>query len=150
MDRFSTISTGDETRIGMYQEAYQFFKSSPLFGIGFNNYRLLSVYHTYSHSTYAEVLACTGLLGAVLYLSAFLIMAGKTIKIIAVGRTDSTIRLQARNIFGLLTVTLLLGAGVIHFYDMTSSIILAAIIAFNQVNSPTERRTVEKNADIQV
>lgn len=150
MDRFSTISTGDETRIGMYQEAYQFFKSSPLFGIGFNNYRLLSVYHTYSHSTYAEVLACTGLLGAVLYLSAFLIMAGKTIKIIADGRTDSTIRLQARNIFGLLTVTLLLGAGVIHFYDMTSSIILAAIIAFNQVNSPTERRTVEKNADMQV
>ena len=136
VDRFATISAGDETRIGMYKEAYEFFKLRPLFGIGFDSYRLLSVYGTYSHSTYAEVLSCTGLLGAVLYLSAYLIMAGKAIRIFADDRISRNIRLQAKNIFGLFAVMLVLGAGVIHFYEMNSSIVLASIIAFNKINYP--------------
>ena len=136
VDRLTTISAGDETRIGMYQEAYGYFKSSPLVGIGFDNYRFLSVYGTYSHSTYAEVLACTGILGAFIYLSAYLIMAVKLIRISMDSGIADSIHLQARNILGFLAVLLALGAGVILFYEMNSSMVLAAIIAFNQINHP--------------
>src|SRR5690554_2249836 len=68
-----TVSS-DTTRSGMYQEALQFFHENPLFGVGFKHYELLSRYQTYSHSTYAEIISTTGIIGTLLYFSAYIII----------------------------------------------------------------------------
>ncbi|NLD47238.1 MAG: O-antigen ligase family protein [Clostridiaceae bacterium] len=127
------FESGDTIRTGMYTEAYDFFISSPLYGIGYKNYELLSVYRTYSHSTYAEALACTGLLGVFLYFSAYIIMAVKTIRVIINKHLSHNVRIQARNILGIFLVMLFLGTGVIHFYEINSSIVFAMIISFNKL-----------------
>jgi len=139
VSRLTTLSSeGDENRVIMYKQAFEYFKSSPLFGVGFNNFRLLSATGTVSHSTYAEVLACTGLLGTFLYLGAYLTMAAKIIRILFSQDSDNSIGHQARLILGIFLVMVLLGTGVIHFYNLNFSIILATIVAFVQVHN--ERR----------
>lgn len=137
LQRFFQISAGDERRVGMYKEAYQFFIRSPLFGVGFDNYKMLSVYGTYSHSTFAEVLACTGLLGAILYFAAYVVMAFKTIQIVVDEGIDHKIRMQARTILGILLVMITLSTGVVYLYDIDSSIAFGVIIAFIKVNYKT-------------
>ena len=58
---------GMDARQSMYAEAFDMFKTSPLFGIGYDQYRLHSSYGTYSHATYAEVLSCGGIFGSLIY-----------------------------------------------------------------------------------
>lgn len=55
-----------EDRIQMYKLSWDLWKAHPIFGVGFNQYQLYSWRGDYSHSTYAEVLACTGIIGTVI------------------------------------------------------------------------------------
>lgn len=136
------FESGDVTRTGMYSEAYQFFLASPLFGIGYKNYELMSIYNTYSHSTYAEALACTGILGVLLYFGAYITMAAKLIQVIIDKRLGHDVRIQARTIFGIFLVMLFMGTGVIHFYEVNSSIVFAMIIGFNKLHYESKRKLV--------
>ncbi|MFX4263243.1 O-antigen ligase family protein [Pelotomaculum propionicicum] len=124
---------GDETRQNMYIEAFQFFKQSPLVGIGLNNFRAMSIYQGYSHSTYAETLACTGIVGCILYLSAYILIIFKYGKMVISNWDDFSLK-QARIMLGIFGVLLFLGIGIIHFYEMTSSIAFGMIIAYNNIN----------------
>lgn len=135
---------GDAIRIGMYNEAYQFFLSSPLFGIGYKNYELLSIYQTYSHSTYAEALACTGLFGTLFYFSAYVTMAVKTVKIITNKHLNYDIHVRAKTILGIFMIMVFLGTGTIHFYEISSSVVFAIIISFNKLYYEFKRRLVLK------
>ena len=56
-------------RIGMYKESLFLFKNNPLIGIGYNQFRFLSFFETYSHSTYAELLSGGGIIGTLLFLT---------------------------------------------------------------------------------
>lgn len=134
MDRLSQLSIGDENRIGMYREAYQLFISSPFFGVGYNNFALRSVYGVYSHSTYAEVLACTGILGTFLYFSTYVAMGHKILTIVFNNKLTHIMRVKALNILAIFLVMLFLGTGMIHFYDLSSSLVFASIISFNKLN----------------
>ena len=58
---------GSDTRKNLYALAFEYWKMSPVFGIGFNHYRLFSPVSTYSHSTYAEILSCTGIIGTLIF-----------------------------------------------------------------------------------
>lgn len=57
--RSTTIS--DSTRTGLYEYGFQLFLSNPILGWGYRN-----IMH-YTHSTYMEVLAGTGLMGFLLF-----------------------------------------------------------------------------------
>lgn len=120
------FKSGDEGRVNMYIEAFKMFEKSPIVGIGMNNYRVF--FGTYSHSTYAEVLACTGIVGAVLYFIPYMMLINKTW--VLSKSNDINVAKNAKNIGGLLLVLLFLGTGVIHFYEMDSSIAFGFIIAF--------------------
>ena len=62
------VTEGDENiRVQMYKDAIEFWKERPIFGIGFQQYRVWSQYNTFSHSSYAEVLACTGTIGMLIF-----------------------------------------------------------------------------------
>jgi O-antigen ligase len=54
-------------RLSMISDALLVFIKNPVIGVGLNNYRLYSSFSAYSHNTFVEVLACTGLLGGWLF-----------------------------------------------------------------------------------
>jgi O-antigen ligase len=68
------VERGSESRLQMYKDGMTMLKSSPIWGIGLNNYKLLSMSRTYSHSDYVEVLANTGIVGFILYFSIYAIL----------------------------------------------------------------------------
>jgi len=128
------FKSGSKTRTGMYIEAIEFFKQSPIVGIGFNNYRTLSVYGTYSHSTYAEALACTGIIGVFIYFIPYITLTIKYSVLFYNKNLNVGLIRQSRAMLGLLCILLFLGIGIIHFYDMASSIAFGMIIAFAIIN----------------
>lgn len=50
-------------RVQLYEFAFSLWKEHPIFGVGFNQFRVHCWENTYSHSVYAEVLSCTGTIG---------------------------------------------------------------------------------------
>lgn len=125
--RFSTFfdESSNSTRINMIREGYLLLASSPLTGVGLGNYTYASSFGTYSHNTVAEVLSTTGLLGASLYLSTYLIIFYKLVKLTG----DNNSREFAFNGIVLFGVLIFLSIGVIHFYEILSSLLFTYLIA---------------------
>ena len=61
------VGESDQARIEMIKEGLLIFVSHPIFGVGFNNARYYISYATYTHCFYAEMLACTGIIGTILF-----------------------------------------------------------------------------------
>ena len=55
-------------RTNLYKEAWEVFIQNPIFGIGYKSFERLSNIDNYTHSTYMELLSCTGLVGFALFL----------------------------------------------------------------------------------
>ncbi|PRS39086.1 hypothetical protein C6W19_09770 [Bacillus sp. RJGP41] len=121
---------GDITRLAMYNTAFEYFYSNPLFGIGFNQFR--EIYGTYSHSTYAEILSTTGFIGTILYFIPYIIIIKSLIDIYR-KNTKTPIASQSLIYIILMVVMLFLGTGVIHFYGIRDGIMLALMISFYYV-----------------
>lgn len=66
------LDRGYAVRMQMYLDGLQMVSDSPIFGVGLNNYRLLSSTGLYSHSDYIEVASGTGIVGMLLYYSFYL------------------------------------------------------------------------------
>lgn len=120
---------GDQIRINMYSTAVGYFKSHIFFGIGFNQFRELSPWNTYSHSTYAEIISCTGVIGTILYFIPYLIIIYNLI-LIYKDKKQPTIHNQAILYLILMILMLILATGVINFYDITCSMMFALMISF--------------------
>lgn len=125
--RFATFfnESSNATRINMIREGFQLFAKSPVIGVGLGNYTYASSFGTYSHNTVVEVLSTTGLLGASLYLSTYLIIFYKLVKLTG----DNNSREFAFNGIVLFGVLVFLSVGVIHFYEILSSLLFAYLIA---------------------
>lgn len=54
---------GNKERIRLISEALTLWKSSPIFGIGYNQFRKRSILNRMTHNTLFEALSCTGLFG---------------------------------------------------------------------------------------
>ena len=92
-DRLLRLLTGgedsaNEARVQMYQLAWNIWKEHPIFGVGFNQYKLFSWRGDYSHSTYAEVFSCTGLAGSAILLIPLLKLSFHNIKYIVLGHNN--------------------------------------------------------------
>ena len=83
----SYVINSDQVRITLYQEAWDHFKKHPIFGIGFNQFRLYNARGLYSHSTYAEILACGGIVGVILFFIPHIWMLYWLIKILRFEKT---------------------------------------------------------------
>lgn len=130
--------TGDEVRTDMYKEAWEFFKRYPLFGVGFNQFRVLSKFKTYSHTTYGEALACTGIIGSILYFSTYLIITFRYFKQVFNRRLSLLISNKYKSLLALFGSLLFLGIGIIHFYGTTSLIALGLLISFERIHRKNE------------
>lgn len=67
----------ESSRADMYRAGYEMLKGNPLFGIGFQGFKYN--YQFYSHATLVEVPVSSGIIGALLYFTAYFLSIGKTI-----------------------------------------------------------------------
>jgi len=118
---------GDQARIIMYKVALDYFNSNPLFGIGFNQYRVL--FGGSSHSTYAEIISTTGIIGTILYFIPYFIIIYNLLKVY-VNKKQTLVAGQAMLYLILVGVMFALAAGVILFFNIQTSIMLALMITF--------------------
>lgn len=115
-ERMLGLFTSGSTQIrsNMYEEAYEFFKSSPIFGIGYNQFRVISSWGTYAHSTYAEVLADSGIIGSVIYFAPFV-----SVGITLVKKMGKLKKYEIGVLFAIYCVEVFLGTVNIYMYDFT-------------------------------
>ncbi len=116
-------------RYGMYIEGFQLFSENPIFGIGLGNFSARSKYGKYSHSDMIESLACTGLIGFLLYQSFYVILVFRLIRLIrSTENLYSKYRLKLM-LLGIVTV-LFIGLGTPHYSSQPVFMILACISAY--------------------
>lgn len=119
-DRFGKISEPDEDLTGevrflLYEEGFEMFKESPLYGVGLSQFKARSAFNSYSHSLYMELLSTTGLGGFLIMLTFYIVIFRRIQKLKKVIKnTDvlyklnfSTAVLLGLAIFGLFNVSFL-------------------------------------------
>lgn len=111
--------TGDLKRFEMYSALPVLLNVNPWTGVGLGNFgtktrALVGGEESYSHSDYVEVLATTGVVGALLYLPIYLVWWRRLARI-AKTSADPEILYQARHGQAVLLVMLVLGFGVPNF-----------------------------------
>lgn len=134
-------------RVSMYSEAIEFFLRSSLLGVGFANYAMHSKFGMYSHSTYAEALSCTGIIGTVLYFGSYVIMAINIFKAYSISKKNNNEReiITIKLLFCLFLVMLFTGVGTVLFYDIKGMIFMALIIGHNNKIFKANASSAQKN-----
>jgi O-antigen ligase len=132
-----TISSS-EARSNMYIQALDLFYKNVLFGVGFDQYRI--VYGGYSHSTYAEIISTTGIIGTVLYFSSYLIIIYNLIKL-SINHYRPIVSIKSKQYLILMVAILALGLGIIHFYNINDNIMFGLMISFYEV----QKRKIKSN-----
>ena len=121
----------DLIRIDLYRWALEDFLAHPLFGLGFNQY--VKYHGNYTHSTYAEPLACSGLIG-LFYLYPYFSMLRKQVYLIRRNKPGSLARLKQKEIFTYLCMALFIGVGIPYMYKDIPCILLGTIIASQTIS----------------
>jgi hypothetical protein len=134
----------DAGRIRLYQLAIEHFLSRPLFGLGFNQFTKL--YGVYTHSTYAEPLACSGLLG-LLYLYPYYSIIRKQIYLIGATAPGSLARLKQKELFVYLCMFLFIGVGIPYMYKDAPCITLGTFLAHQVISLRQLRETGTTSVD---
>ena len=115
---------GDRMRNFFYLTAFNMFKERPFFGFGWGGFT--ARVGMYSHSTYAELLANTGLVGIVLFIVYILSIITKLIKNIKVA---SNISSEYYNVYRIallsFLIVLALGLGTAFFYEINLTLAIA-------------------------
>ena len=106
-----TLDTSSETRIIMWQRAFQLFKESPITGSGFNTIWFMGLELGDTHNIYLKVLAEQGIIGIVIFLillfkalssgiSLYLKTNDNFLKGLGVGFSACVIAMIVANMFG--------------------------------------------------
>lgn len=139
--------SSNQERIRMYQLAWEIWKKNPIFGVGFNQYKVYSWRGDYSHSTYAEVISCTGIIGSVIL---FIPIIWYLLNII-----NSVINLETDSnyynyicIAGII-VEFILAVGQIWIYGFTHLLFFFSIFGVYYDNVSNKLRVaIEKNGEV--
>ena len=121
----------DEGRIRLIMYAVEDFAAHPLFGLGFN--RFTAHHGNYSHSTYFEPLACSGVLG-LLYLYPSASITIKQINLILGTPRGSYARVKQKELFVYLCMFLFVAVGIPYMYKDAPCIILGTFIAHQTIS----------------
>ncbi|MDO4747764.1 MAG: O-antigen ligase family protein [Eubacteriales bacterium] len=123
----------DDGRWELYASAMNEFLSHFLFGLGFNNY--IYQHGMYTHSTYVEPLACSGIFG-LLYLIPYISILYKQIKLsfskdAAFSKTN---RVFQKEMLAFYIAFLFVGIGIPYLYKDIPCIILAMYISWQRTS----------------
>ena len=135
IERFNSDSFGGRTEL--YDAAWEIFLQHPIVGIGYNCFRVLGGYGYFTHSTYMELLACTGIVGFILFLGPVLSGLKYAIYSMPENRGSKII---------LLAMLLLSGFFGIVFYNIVFMMVLYLII-FCKFEIELEDDRLEENIE---
>ena len=121
--RMLIIESGVSTRTQLYKDAVEFWKTSPIIGIGFGQYKIWSPYKLYSHSSYAEILCCTGIIGILIFFGYMIKCLVALMKKII--RRNEDCYYDYFMCFIMFVIELILGVGQIYIYDFPHLLILS-------------------------
>ena len=124
---------GTSTRKELYQEAVEYFQTSPIIGIGLDQFRVWSPYDFYSHSSYAEVLACGGLIGIVIFFVPLMRCLRACIGQ-AVCKSTYENMYRIRMVVLLFICELFIGVGQIYIYSVIHMLVLMLISMEQEAN----------------
>lgn len=123
------------TRAAMYRRAFELFEQNPLFGIGYDHFRIVSGFGTYSHSTYVEVLSSGGIMGSFIFFVPLLATGIALLK---------KALLQRSYIYGVLVslyfVEMFLGAVNIFMYGFSHLLLWGILFMFADKRNLAERK----------
>lgn len=124
---------GTDTRESLYRDAFEFFETSPIIGIGFNQYRVWSSYGFYSHSSYAEILSCGGIIGVLIFFVPLLNCMRRYLAQ-AFQRGWSQQMYRIRMVMLILICELFIGIGQIYIYNILHMVVLMLISFEERMN----------------
>lgn len=135
----------DQGRLDLYSKALHEFENHLLWGLGFNNFSVL--HNTYTHSTYVEPLACSGIIGF-LYLAPYVMILVKQIKLIRSYRDNTEERIWQKELLAFYISFLFVGIGIPYIYKDIPCIILAMFIASQKISfEKIEERNALKDSE---
>lgn len=115
----SVYDSGLLNRTQMLQDAWRLWLERPFTGWGFDRFREVSGWNTYSHNNYVELLANQGLFGLLLFLLIHVSAAIALLQALLRSR-DAGVRAEATWALTLLAVLLVWDAGSVNYYgDLT-------------------------------
>ena len=119
-----TNGEGVGSRILLYKEAWQMFLQHPILGVGFDQYRVYSSIGKYSHSTYAEILSCLGIVGfAIFFVPIFRMYISMILRLIKHRKNNYTLAIAII----MFTVELIIAFGQIFIYEFYHMLILTIL-----------------------
>ena len=71
MNKMDFIHDDGDFRQQIIKDSIRVWIENPIFGVGLNNNRFHTIYKMYAHNSFAEILACTGIIGAILFFPIF-------------------------------------------------------------------------------
>lgn len=134
----------DIIRVNLYIWALEDFFAHPFFGVGFDHFRTL--HGNYTHSTYMEPLACSGLIG-LLYLYPYYSIVRKQIYLIRRSPKGSAAALWNRALFAYLCMMLFVAVGIPYMYKDAPCILLGTLIASQAISFRDLHETGSISAD---
>ena len=120
----------DEVRMDLYKWALQEFLKHPLIGVGYNNF--VNLYGNYTHSTYAEPMACSGVIG-LLYLIPYARMLITQAHLIRVYPRRSTEHTWQKSMMAFYIAFAFVGVGIPYLYKDIPCILLGMFLASQQL-----------------
>ena len=128
LSQFFDGDAGNTERMELYKRAGALWKERPILGIGFDQFRIVSTYRIISHSTYAEILACTGIVGCFIWLVG-LVPKIKTLicKTFPIRKNDMAYLWLM--LIVMFAIELFLGIGQVWIYDFSHMILIMYIFA---------------------
>lgn len=133
----------DQGRIQLYIEALKEFINHPIIGLGYNNFS--EIYGSYSHSTYVEPLACSGV-GGLLYLTPYIMILVKQIKLIKHNKHLQEEKKWQKELLAFYISFLFIGIGIPYIYKDIPCIILAMFIASQKISYDKLKENADEKA----
>lgn len=120
---------GENTRVTLYKEGIEYIRGNPIFGIGLGNFAVRSSLRKESHSDYIEVIASTGIIGALMYFSIYLLLWKRLNRLQKNIENDAL--LHDIGLFKAIIIIILLTAiGRPNFTDQITFAVLSSIIGY--------------------
>jgi O-antigen ligase len=116
-------------RFSLYQDAANVFLSNPVAGVGLGNFKIFSATGLVAHSDYGEVLADTGLFGAIFYFSMYIVLwlrLNRLDRVVTEPSASYTLRLFK----AIVIVLLFIGVGQPNYDGVFKMCILASMIGY--------------------
>ena len=135
MERMDKLDVDGEDRWSIILDSFRVWEEHPIFGVGLDNNRYFTHTKLYAHNTYAELFACTGLVGASLFLFLFWRMISFLVK--RIRRIKNLFHTPSCYYFVIIILVYLFICFVqISFYNRTHMFFLYFIITYISLNAP--------------